>query len=201
MRIVVRVSLAFWTIGCLWQAASQTAGMDFSQLSSLDSITFERFFKEVAQLSEVARNASSLVSLNWQPSKLTTRTAQDAIGLTNEESQTLKAVASICETRISSFDESARPSVFEARLQLIESETSSMAIERLNSLDLERQQILSSYIQRLRTAFGDTRFKLVEDFVLSRKQGDSFFPLVSQKTLTRHHRRLSASQYVQINPR
>jgi hypothetical protein len=181
MRIVARVALAFWTIGCLWHAPSQTAGTDLSQLSSFDSIAFERFFREVAQLSEVARNVSSVVSLNGQPSKLTTPTAQDAIGLTNEESRTLKAVASLCETRIRSFEEAARPLVFEARLQLIESETSSLAIERLNSLDLERQQILSACIQRLRTAFGDTRFKLVEDFVLSRKQGDSFFPLVSQK--------------------
>ena len=173
MGRTLRLAMAFGMIGCFWQGICQPGTSDLSQRNSPDPASFEPFFREVAQL----KNLSGPVLLNGQPSKLPPPTAQNAIGLTDEESQILNAVASDCEAKIHLFDGSVRSLIFEARLQLIEADNAALPIQQLQDLHRERNRILLTHIQQLRTAFGDSRFKMLDAYVRSRKPGDSFFPL------------------------
>ena len=174
MDVTFRLGLAFAVSGGLWTALCQPPDTDLA--------AYERLLRAVAQLNEVAPSVPGPVTLNGQLSKMVPRTVQDAIGLSGEESQSLNAIAFDFEAKLKSFDASARALVFEARLQLVESDQSSAAKERLKSLDRERQDILLRHIQQLKTAFGGARFGVLDDLVQSRKQADSFFPLLSSRT-------------------
>lgn len=166
MRSTVRLGMAVGLMGCFWPAVGQPAP---------DPATYEFFFRQVAQL----KNVSGPVLLNGQTGSLTQLRPKDAIGLTDHESQLLNAVASDCDARIRSLDKAARPLIFEARLRLIESESPAPELtKQLKDLDNERTQTVLTHVQELRAAFGESRFKLLEAFVRSRKQAASFFPPV-----------------------
>jgi hypothetical protein len=124
---------------------------------------YESFFRRVAQL----KNASGPVLLNGQSSTLTQPSAQDALGLTDEEAQILGGIAADCEAKVSAFDTAVRSVVFGFRLRLVESE-SPRATQQLKELERERSQIVLRHVQRLRSSFGDSRFKLLDEFVRSR---------------------------------
>jgi hypothetical protein len=164
----LRLGLAFGLMGCMANGVCQPAP---------EPSFYESFFRQVAAL----QNVSGPIALNGQPSGLTRPTPQDAIGLTDQESQALNALASDFEDGIRSLDSAFAPLVFEGRLRRIESdETSVWLAEKLKDLEDQRNHMVSRYMQRLRAAFGDSRFEALDAFVRSRKLTDSFFPLVPQ---------------------
>jgi hypothetical protein len=165
---MLRVAIALALTGGLWQGACQSAP---------DPDAFAAFLVEVAGL----KNSAEPVLVNGRPSELRRPSVREAIGLTEEESKVLAAVASDCAARIRALDAAAGNSVFDARLRMIESEADSQALQKVRdlrrNLNNERARIVSAHIERLRTAFGDSRFEVLNAFVRSRQGAPSFFPL------------------------
>ena len=172
MASVYRLATVFGLIGCFYHGVCQDNVLDSPPRNSSDPTSFERFFQQVTHL----KNVSGPVLLNGQPSQLTQPTPQNAIGLTDEESQVLNAIASDCEAKIRSLDASVRSSIFEARLQRIESEDVPLAVRQLKNYRDERAQIVLTHIQQLRVTLGDSRFKMLDTYV--RSNVNSFFPPV-----------------------
>jgi len=142
---------------------------------------YEALFRQVAELANVSGPVTLLngkpIESNGQLIEITQTTAREAIGLTDQESQVLNAVASDCEASIRKFDISVRPVIFEARLQVLASENSQSAAHLLTYLGNERDEIVLESIRRVKAAFGDSRFTMLDEWVRSRNQAN-FFPPV-----------------------
>jgi hypothetical protein len=139
---------------------------------SMEAIRFERFFREVA----LFRPSPGPAKLNGGDVNLLQRTPKEIFLLTNQENARLASVAADCDTQIRRFDQAVARSVFSARLELLQAENELPANNELDEISREREGIVLMHIQELRSAFGDQRFRVVEGYVHSRKDGDSFFP-------------------------
>ncbi|HWB83974.1 MAG TPA: hypothetical protein VG675_07530 [Bryobacteraceae bacterium] len=171
-----RLAVALVLTGCA-PGFCQLASTDSSQPKPSDPAVFESFFHQVEEL----QHQSGPLLLNGRPSNLRRPTVQVATGLTDEEARILDAIASDCQTKLTSFDVSVRPFVFEARLQLMEPESAPEATQKLKDVESERGQIVLRHVQQLKAAFGDSRFQIVDTYVRSRKSGNDFFPLTPNK--------------------
>jgi hypothetical protein len=177
---VIRSVTAFVIIGGCSGAFCQLRVEPPSPIRT-QSDRYEALFRQVAELENVSGPDTLLDGKPIEPNgrlvEITRTTAQEAIGLTDQESQVLNAVASACEASIREFDISVRPLIFEARLQVLASENSPSAAHLLTYLDNERDQIVLDHIRRVKAAFGDSRFMVLDEWVHSRKQAN-FFPPV-----------------------
>jgi len=116
---------------------------------------------------------------NRQTTSLVQPTLEDALGITFEEAQVLRAIAIDCEARSASIHLALKPLVLELRFAALAEEPSSAAIsERYQDLNRQRTQMVRDHVEGLKSAFGATRFARVEDFVGARKDSGSFFPAV-----------------------
>jgi hypothetical protein len=166
---MLRLLVAFCLFGCFSHSICQ---------NTPDPATYSSFFRQVAQ-----KTTSYSTLLNRQVEGPSQSTVRNAIGLTEQESQVLNAIASDCNAKVDSFDAAMDRMVFDGRLRLIDSETSpadaARARRQLKVMDGQRRQIALAHIQQLRAAFGELRFDVLDAWVRSRQQADSFFPLVT----------------------
>ena len=175
MGTVQRLAMAFGLIGCLPSGVCQPGGSDFPGQNASDAVSFERFFREPLRL----KNVSVPVLQNGLPvERLTIATPQDLFGLTVEGARILDAVASGCEAKLRVFDSSTQTTIFDARLDVIDSQSAPLPIQQLKTLQDQRDQIVLAHIQLLRLALGEMQFKVLETYVRGRKPADSFFPVV-----------------------
>ena len=171
-----RLVLASGLICGLWHGLCQTG----STQSAPDATLYEKFFRQIVRFEEI-KDALGTVVLNGQPTDLRQFTLRDATGLTDQESRVLNALASGCEDKLRSSYDRARPLIFAARLRLIESESDAQAAQQLKEFDDEQRQIVLAHVQQLKASFGDSRFNVLDAFVRSGKQLDSFLPLPKKK--------------------
>ena len=144
-----------------------------SQQSLPDPAVYLSFFRQVAQLKQV----SGPVLVNGQVSGLRRPTIQEALGLTEEEAQTLNALAADCEMKSRRFDDAVHRSTLEARLLAIASEgASEKPTQQRKNLDSQYDEMVQDHIKQLKAEFGDSRFESLDAFIRSKKTGSSFFP-------------------------
>lgn len=91
---------------------------------------------------------------------------QEAIGLTDEEMQIVRAQATAYQTKAGQFQVAVAPLRQEALLQSIESgHVSENLAQRIGQLQNEYTKTASDQIQELKTALGTSRFELLDKFV------------------------------------
>lgn len=172
---LIRSAIAFVIIGSCSRGFCQP-GVASSTPLRTQSDRYEALFRKVAELENVSGPVTLLNGKPVEPNgglvQITQTTAQEAIGLTDEESQALNAIASDCEASIREFDISVGPLVLEARLQILASENSLSATHQLTNLANERDRIVLDHIRRVKAAFGDSRFIVLDEWVRSRKQAN-----------------------------
>jgi hypothetical protein len=105
---------------------------------------------------------------------------KDAIGLTDQESRVLNELASKYAAELGTLSEAERRLIFEMRMRMVGSENPSAQLsDQLEELDGQRSRLVLDYFHRLEAAFGDSRFRTLNDWVLSRAKARTFFPLVA----------------------
>jgi len=155
---------------------------------SPDLPTYESFFLAVSQLAPgralgVAVGNEGVLALNGRPTNLVQPGLQDALGITLEEARALRAIAVDCQAKRAVIQEALKPLVLELRFAAIADEAPPQAAsQRYDDLNRQRTEMVRVHIQELRTAFGETRFPLIEAFISARKNSGSnpvsFFPAV-----------------------
>jgi hypothetical protein len=154
-RIQTRIALLL--AACLSLALGQIAP---SPLNLAAPLPYESFFRTVAQVYRFQADGHAEI--------LTQPTLQEAIGLTDLEMEALHAVAFNCLATIRPLQETVPKLIFESRLRFVESGDSSAWLRpRLTDLDNQISQTLSHHIQRLKVAFGDSRFQQLDAWVRS----------------------------------
>jgi len=108
-------------------------------------------------------------------------TLEDALGITVEEAQALRAIASDCAEKTSTAHQAMKPLVLELRLAALSEETPPQdVIRRYAELNRQRAQLVVDHIRELESRFGEARFSRMEAFLRERKDSESFFPAVPQ---------------------
>ena len=130
-------------------------------------------FSEVARLNE----ASSRTQVNGGASSLVQPTAKDAFGLTDEETRILNELAADYESKNRLLTDAVRRLTWEARIRAVGSENIPAGLaQQLKGLEDQRRQMALDHLQRLRTAFGDSRFQTLHAYVRSKEMAGRFFP-------------------------
>jgi hypothetical protein len=179
---VIRSAIAWAIIGGCSQGFCQS-GVEPPSPVRAQTDRYESFFRQVAELRDVSGTVTLMngkpVEPNGRLAEITVTTPQEAIGLTGLEANVLNAIVSDCEASIREYDVSVGPLVFETRLQALASEggPAAAAAQLLMDLDNERNQIVLDHIRRVKAAFGDSRFSVLDEWVRSRRQAN-FFPPV-----------------------
>jgi hypothetical protein len=161
MRLSVpRLEHAALLIACCCILSAQTQ----EPAENSDQKLYEQFFRKVVELRQISDNPNVILA-NGISTQLIVRKLQDVFGLTDSEVTTLSATAADCQEKLRYLMEH-RPSVFEARLQRIESGRISPALAReFEELDREHTRVVLSHREELRTALGNERFRLIDDVV------------------------------------
>jgi hypothetical protein len=165
-----------WLMSGCWHGICQPG----SSQNAPDPNVYESFFRQVVRFPQL-QSSLGVVLLNGQPTDVRQYTLQDAIGLTDQESRVLKTIASGCEAKIRASDDAAGPLIFAARLRLIESENDAQAVQQLKEFGDEQRQIVLAHVQQLKASLEASRFNVLDAFVRSGKQLDSFLPLPKAK--------------------
>ena len=149
--------------------------------SGPDAALYESFFRQVAEAADrtgpVPVRVSPATVLNGAPTTLRQPTAQETLSLTDQEARALNTVAADCETKIRSYDHAVGPSLLAARIELLGSQ-SAAAAQVLKDLTSARNAVVLAHVSELKAALGDSRFQTVDSYVRSKKNGESFLPLV-----------------------
>jgi hypothetical protein len=131
-----------------------------------DQDLYESFFAKVARLKEQSNNPHVVIS-GGRSATLIVPKLQDLIGLTDSEVQLLYSTALDLVEKLRVLMQ-RRPSVFEARLQRIESGHLSPSLAKeFEEMDQEHSRLIADHVQRLKDGVGDKEFKSLERFVHS----------------------------------
>jgi len=162
-------------------------GQDAPRFSgSLDISAYESFFQAVSRLTPGKAlghtvNPAAASTPDRQTMKFVEPTLEDALGITVEEAQALRAIASDCAEKTSTAHQAMKPLVLELRLAALSEETPPQdVIRRYAELNRQRAQLVVDHIRELESRFGEARFSRMEAFLRERKDSESFFPAVPQ---------------------
>ena len=129
------------------------------QQGSLDPAAYEGFFREVSALT----HGLALPRVATTPPAL-----EGALGITTEEAQLLITVAKDCTAKSVPFSGAIREAFLQIRLATFAEEAPpESAVRRYNELKRQQAQMVLDHVQELKTAFGESRFQLIETFVNS----------------------------------
>jgi hypothetical protein len=134
---------------------------------------FSRFFSQVAAL----RSPTDPIVLNGHVTRLTYPSVQETIGLSDRETDLLKAAALRCEEELRRTERSGRAVTLSARLDSIDGQSES---KQFAVLLLKRDEIVTSTVEALKAALGSRRFDVVHSFVLEHSTTASYFPVRAQ---------------------
>ena len=159
-------------------------GLCRGQQNVPDSATYAFFFGKVAQF-----KSGVTIFLNGQDTGLNQPSLQQAMGLTDGETEILHNLAVACAAKIRTLDETVQPFIFEARLRSIDSaEPERVRLrQRLNDIENHRSQIVQACVNELRVEFGESRFEVMQLYVGSRKIADLFPPISTKPTTQQPH--------------
>jgi hypothetical protein len=157
----------------------------------VDSAVYRAFFLEAAHQTVSAHTVSKTgaVMLNGQPAgliqpKLIQPAIHDALGITDQEGQTVIDASAGCEGDLNTLDNDARALIFESRLLAAnEEKPSDVVAARLKELDAKRIQIVLDYVQRMKASLGAERSKIVDDYIRAHANTGTFFPATILKKL------------------
>ena len=148
VRAVWRAASLFVLFGCQWIAGGQELAPELS--------AYQIFFDRV------------LRSHDGEPSAITSIVPQ-AIGLSQRETKALKNEATRCSAELSALSREQSKAVLEARLKSIARDTLKTPLEPILAREVTRREaVLRVHIQRLKSAFGDERFQVLDAYVQSR---------------------------------
>ena len=132
----------------------QTNITDSPPSSPPDYVIYQNFFHQVKELGIRPLSDEAIASLD----------------LTNQELGPLVAIASDFEAATDSFDKAIKPLIFEARMQAIESESVSPALQKkLHDVENRRSLMILDHVRQLKTALGESRFVMLNEFLHSGK--------------------------------
>jgi len=171
----------FWSICFLCQGICQIGLSQGTTTEVPDPRTYLAFFREVTAL----KSDSDGVLVNGVVTTIKRVTVQEAIGLTDPETQILNTRAEDCEAKIRSIDGAVRALTFEARLRSIQSEGAPEPLGQwLRGLENQRDEIVREQIQQLKSELGASRFEILDAYVRSKKS-ETFFPPVGPVPMVR----------------
>jgi hypothetical protein len=151
---------------------------------SLDLPAYESFFLAVSRLTPGTAMGRSVrpgraPTFNGQTTTFVQPELEDALGITVGEAQVLRAIATDCAAKSLAIHQALKPLVLELRFAALAEEARPPSVSRrYNELNRQRAQMVLDHVQELRTAFGETRFRVIETFLSARKHSESFFPAV-----------------------
>jgi hypothetical protein len=167
-----RTASLYLVTGCCFAILGQDAP---PQLGSLDPATYEGFFCEVSQLTpgltlpRVAATQPTL-TLNGQTTNFVQPTLEGVLGITTEEAQLLTTVAKDYTAKSVAFTGAMREAFLQIRLAIFAEEAPpESAVRQYNELKRQQAQMVLDHVQELKSAFGESRFRLIETFLDSRK--------------------------------
>jgi hypothetical protein len=132
----------------------QTSIPDSPPSSPPDYVTYQNFFRQVKDLGIRPLSDEAIASLD----------------LTNQELGPLVKIAVDFEAETDSFDKALRPLIFKARMQAIESESVSPALQKkLHDVENRRSLMILDHVQQLKTSLGESRFVMLNEFLHSGK--------------------------------
>ena len=179
----MRIALPVLFFGFLCPIAGQTRPPVSSGQSDNDTLLYESFFSEVARLKSFSdSNPDNTIQIRGLVRTLTIPRMQDFIGLTDIEVELLSVAAADCIKRRDSLLK-PRPAIFEARLEQIASGQVSASLAReLRDLDQQHRNLILDTVQHLKTAFGDSRFRVLDEYVHSSRGNRDFMPVVGPRS-------------------
>ena len=131
-------------------------------LSQSDATVYESFLGQVA---------------TWQVGGLPRPSPREAIGLSEQEAGALNGLAAEYESKDRSYREAVRSLKLEALFQSIESgQASEKLARRMRDLEDQHTQMVLGQVEKLRAAFGDSRFQVLQGFIRSKGAGSPYFP-------------------------
>ena len=139
---------------------------------------YESFFRTVVQRSQIVSSPPASTSVP--------ATIQAALGLTDQEMQSLNAIAADCESQVSAVRQSGSHLIFEARLEAIETgQTPVKAAQQLKEMDVRIGRLIEQSTQQLKSRAGPSRLPEARRLA-PRRRGESVFRRpVRRETLTR----------------
>ena len=159
-----RVGSSFLFLGSVVSCFCQTPATD---PRSPDAAIYEAFFREVAQLKSLSGDTVSATMAGGRVIQLTVPKLQNVIGLTDSEVDALTAAAVDSVRQIGLLDNAARPLILDVRLQQLESgKLSASTAQRLSAFESNRRQIVLTHVQEIRAAFGESRFPVLDEYVM-----------------------------------
>ena len=160
----VRTVGVYLVTGCCLAILGQDAP---PQQGSLSPAAYEGFFREVSVLTP----GLALPRLAATPPTL-----EGVLGITTEEAQLLTTVAKDCTAKSVPFTGAIREAFLQIRLAIFAEEAPpESAVRHYNDLKRQQAQMVLDHVQELKTAFGQSRFQLIETFVNSRKGNSGSF--------------------------
>ncbi|MEP7355157.1 MAG: hypothetical protein ABI824_18155 [Acidobacteriota bacterium] len=142
--------------------------------NSHNPATYEAFFQAVTHWPP----ATTRAALNGSTTEFefVTPSIEEAIGITAAEAQTLRTIAADFDEKNEVIRQAIKPLVFETRLaNLEEAARSNPVAQQYSDLGRQRTQLILDHLETLKTALGEARFRLVEAFVNSKKDSQTFF--------------------------
>jgi len=144
-----------------------------------DTDTYLSFFQKVTELKSLSNPPQLPAQINGKSVTISVPKIQDVAGMTDFEVSSLEAVAANCLASIKPIQK-PNQSVFEYRLEQIESAQASGALEQqMRDLEKQQQDAVTAHVQRLKVLFGDARFQVLDDYVRSSRWRKDLTPKVT----------------------
>ena len=142
--------------------------------------SYESFFQQLIRLKWYSNLPNNSVQLNGS---LSIPKLQDLIGLTDSEVAILDSTATDCLSQIKPFLIAGKLT-FESRLQPVASgRVSDDLAQRIQDLDTKREEVVLKHVDALKTALGDSRFQVLDEYVRSSKWIKDLVPPLLRKLL------------------
>ena len=176
----IRLILPALVIGYFCPVFGQTSFPNpaASSANDPDPKLYESFFQQVVRLKSFS-NPYLGGEANGKPVVVIVPEIQKVIGLTDAEVALLNTAAADCLSKLQAF-RTPVGLIFEARLQFIESgKVSKPVAQELDDLERQHNQTVLDRVQQLHTAFGDSRFQVLDDYVHSSKSQRELMPVIN----------------------
>lgn len=170
---MARLSLAFLISGVLWLCCGQTPP---AGARPFDSEVYEAFFRQIDALHSLSgSDTTDVIAAGGKVVTLNVPKLQNVIGLTDSEADRVFAAATDCILQLASLDKTARPVILEARFQQLESGSVQPPVaQQVKAYEALHAQIILAHAGAIKTALGDARFQVLDQYVIGpgRKRSD-----------------------------
>ena len=119
---------------------------------------YESFFRTVVERGRTVSSPAAPIAVP--------PTIQAALGLTDQEMQSLNVIAADCESRVSAIRQSGSHLIFDARLEAIETgQTPVKAMQQLKEMDVRIGRLMEQSTQQLKSALGEAAFQKLDGWL------------------------------------